>query len=228
MPDTPDPTLKPTPGLPPRLLLASASPRRRELIALLGLPFEVRTSPYQEPAPPAETVVLSDFVETLAFHKAQAVAEQAEAGRLVLGADTIVTLETGDSGLVLGKPTDHEDARRMLRLLSGRTHHVLTGVALIRALGNGATEAPLRATVRTGVTFRPLNGEMIEGYLATGEPFDKAGAYGAQGYAAPFICGIEGDFFNVVGLPLSEVGRLLERAGVDWWRFRAQTPSLPD
>ncbi len=209
---------------PPRLLLASASPRRRELIALLGLPFEVCPSAYQEPPPPAEPVALDSFVLTLARHKAQEVAARADAGCLVLGADTIVTLETGEEGLPLGKPTDPEDARRMLRLLSGRAHSVLTGIALIRAQGAGATDAPLCTVVRTQVHFRPLTSEMIEGYLATGEPFDKAGAYGAQGYAAPFIHHIEGDYFNVVGLPLAEVGRLLESAGVAWWRFRTQTP----
>ena len=113
----------------------------------------------------------------------------------------------------------------MLRLLSGKVHRVYTGVALV------GSEEPwqkveVTAAVCTQVRFRELSEAMIEDYLGTGEPFDKAGAYGAQGYAAPFIEGFEGDFFNVVGLPLCEVGRMLERIGVVWWHFRRQMPPL--
>jgi len=210
----------------PRLVLASASPRRRELMALFGMPFEVIPSRYEEPPPPQGPVDLASFVTELAIHKAREVAARQEAGCLVLGADTLVTLETGPYGVPLGKPTDSEDARRMLRLLSGHTHSVYTGVALIAALGGGAMAEPLAVAVQTRVRFRALTEEMITGYLATGEPFDKAGAYGAQGYAAPFIAGIEGDYFNVVGLPLCAVGQLLEQAGVVWWRWRTLTPPL--
>jgi septum formation protein len=211
---------------PPRLALASASPRRQELIALLGVPFTVCPSRYEEPPPPTTPVDLAAFVTTLATHKAQEVAARMEGGSLVLGADTLVTLAEEGPGVPLGKPVDREDARRMLRLLSDRDHCVYTGLALIAALGEGRSAEPLCTSVRTRVRFCALNDAMIEGYLATGEPFDKAGAYGAQGYAAPFIARLEGDYFNVVGLPLCAVGTLLEQAGFDWWRYRTQTPPL--
>lgn len=209
----------------PRLILASASPRRRELLALLGLPFEVLPSRYEEPKEPEEPVSLSGFVTTLASRKAHEVASRIETG-LVIGADTTVTLAGEDSGVPLGKPPDMEAARAMLRLLSGRVHTVYTGVALTRAFGNGAVSDPLTTAVQTRVRFRSLTQEMIEGYLATGEPFDKAGGYGAQGYAAPFIESFEGDFFNVVGLPLCALGRLLEECGVPWWSHRTIMPHV--
>jgi septum formation protein len=195
-------------------------------MALLGVPFTVSPSRYEEPPPPDTPVPLDSFVTTLATHKAREVAARMEAGSLVLGADTLVTLATEGSGVPLGKPVDRADARRMLRLLSDRDHCVYTGLALVTALGAGRSAGPLCTSVRTLVRFRALNDAMIEGYLATGEPFDKAGAYGAQGYAAPFIARLEGDYFNVVGLPLCAVGTLLEQAGFDWWRHRTQTPPL--
>ena len=207
----------------PRLVLASASPRRRELMALLGLPFDVLPSRYEEPSSLPEPVIMAEFVSTLALHKAQEVAGRAGEGAWVLGADTEVTLELGEKGMPLGKPVDAEDARRMLRLLSGRAHFVYTGVALLQASGQ---EAPITAAERTIVRFREMTEAMIDDYVATGEPLDKAGAYGAQGYAAPFIAGFEGDFFNVVGLPLCLVGRLLEQAGIPWWHYRLHMPPL--
>src|SRR5262249_11131830 len=155
----------------------------------------------------------------LAAGKARDVAERVEPG-WVLGADTEVALEEGGLGLPLGKPADEEDARRMLRLLSGRVHIVMAGIAVVRVPENGEIAPAVCSAVQTRVRFRELNEAMISDYIATGEPMDKAGAYGAQGYAAPFIESLEGDFFNVVGLPLCEVGRLLERCGVSWWRFR--------
>jgi septum formation protein len=209
---------------PPRLILASASPRRQELIALLGLPFTVVPSRYAEPPAPSEPVALAELVMTLATEKAREVAARTKGIGMVLGADTLVTLSEGAQGVPLGKPTDAADACRMLRLLSGRVHVVHTGVSLVRVTAEGAVSAPLCAAVRTRVRFRELSDAMIADYVATGEPLDKAGAYGAQGYAAPFIEGFDGDFFNVVGLPLCEVGRLLERDGVAWWRFRRQMP----
>lgn len=207
------------------LILASASPRRRELLALLGLPFTVEPSRYDEPGAPTEPVALPDFVISLATEKAAEVARRSS-GVWVVGADTEVALEEGDVGLPLGKPTDADDAARMLRRLSGRAHSVYTGVALIEAKGGGEIGEPFCAAVRTRVRFREMSDAMIADYVATGEPLDKAGAYGAQGYAAPFIEGFEGDFFNVVGLPLCELGRLFERAGVSWWRYRQQMPPV--
>jgi septum formation protein len=211
---------------PPRLILASASPRRRELIALLGLPFTVVPSRYEEPTAPTAPVALAELVTTLASEKAREVAARIGEAGLVLGADTLVTLSDGAQGIALGKPTDAPDACRMLRLLSGRAHVVHTGVALVRVSAEGAVSEPRCAAVRTRVRFRELSDAMIADYVATGEPLDMAGAYGAQGYAAPFIEGFDGDFFNVVGLPLCEVGRLLERSGVEWWRFRRHLPPL--
>jgi septum formation protein len=208
------------------MILASSSPRRRELFALLGLPYTVVTSRYEEPASPSERVPLAAFVTQLATGKAQEVAGRIDSG-WVLGADTEVALEEGEFGTPLGKPNDSEDARRMLRLLSGRVHVVITGVAVIRVPESGRAEPPVSSSVRTRVRFRKLSDSMITDYIATGEPLDKAGAYGAQGYAAPFIESFEGDFFNVVGLPLCEVGKLLERCGLAWWRFRRNLPPLP-
>src|SRR5262245_61005126 len=127
---------------PPPIVLASASPRRRELFALLGLPYTVVASRYEEPTAPSEPVHLADFVTGLAIGKAREVAERIESG-WVLGADTEVALESGERGLPLGKPRDAEDAHRMLRLLSGRTHVVMTGIALLQAADGGITEPPV-------------------------------------------------------------------------------------
>lgn len=209
----------------PRLILASASPRRKELLSLLGVPFTILPSSYEEPPAPAHTVNLPTFVTDLARNKALAVAQQ-EPDAFVLGADTLVSLSLESLGIPLGKPADAEDACRMLRILAGAAHTVHTGVALFRTLPDGSVTAPLCASVRTEVRFRPLSDDMIADYVATGEPLDKAGAYGAQGYAAPFIESFHGDFYNVVGLPLCEVGRMLERSGLLWWQHRAQMPPL--
>lgn len=211
---------------PPRLILASASPRRRELMALLGLPYAIVTSDFEEPPLPEHPVSLSALVTSLARGKAEAEARRSEAGSLVLGADTIVSLSEEDQGIPLGKPKDGEDAKRMLRLLSGATHSVFTGVALARAAGPNAPMETLTDFAQTFARFRELTEEMIAGYVATGEPLDKAGAYGAQGYAAPFITGFVGDYFNVVGLPVCTVGRLLEQAGVRWWQWRTEMPPV--
>ena len=209
----------------PRLILASASPRRRELMALLGLPFEVVPSRYEEPAPPTTPIALGDFVMLLAQNKALEVAQRIEAG-YIIGADTLVTLDRGERGVPLGKPTDVADATRMLRLLSGAVHTVYTGIVVLRKESESAPLETVRTAVQTRVRFRELSAEMIADYIATEEPMDKAGAYGAQGYAAPFIEGFEGDFYNVVGLPLCELGTLLERSGLEWSRFRQQMPPV--
>lgn len=194
------------------LILASASPRRQELIAHLGVPYRVEPSRYVEPDPPRHSVSLPDFVLQMARAKATEVAERTGA-RPVLGADTMVTMDES-FGLPVGKPADVEDARRMLRLLSGKTHRVYTAVVLLA--GSRAQPRAYECVEMTRVTFRDISPARLEAYIATGEPFDKAGGYGAQGLAAPFIERIEGDFFNVVGLPLCAVSRLLDEAGIEW------------
>jgi septum formation protein len=196
--------------MPRRFILASASPRRRELLGLLRIPFEVVTSNVVEVVDPGLSP--KRVAENLAGDKALEVFARMGPECLVLGADTVVAIGEGNEGCLLGKPTDGEDARRMLRMLSGRTHMVYTGIALA---GAGTAERSVEATE---VTFRVLSDEMIDAYVATGEPMDKAGAYGIQGYAAPFIGSIGGDYFNVVGLPIHAVSQLLERAGVAWWK----------
>ena len=166
-----------------RIILASKSPRRKELMGLLFPQFEVQASDVDETLP--EGVSLGRAVAG------------AEPDALVIAADTLVTL----GSVILGKPTGREDAARMLRLLSGRVHQVYTGVAL---LGGERTN---RFHCVTDVEFSPLTEEEIRWYLSTGEPFDKAGAYGIQGYGARFIRGIREDFFNVMGLPVNELYR---------------------
>ena len=177
-----------------RIILASKSPRRKELMGLLFPQFEVQASDVDETLP--EGVSLGRAVELLARRKGQAVAG-AEPDALVIAADTLVTL----GSVVLGKPTGREDAARMLRLLSGRVHQVYTGVALLEG------ERTNRFHCVTDVEFSPLTEEEIRWYLSTGEPFDKAGAYGIQGYGARFIRGVREDFFNVMGLPVNELYR---------------------
>jgi|ERR1039457_835476 septum formation protein len=189
------------------LILASASPRRRELLTQAGFTFEVQ--PAHIPEDPMANEDPIAYVVRLAREKAQAVfghvsggAEAAD-GLAVLGADTTVTLDKR----ILGKPEDAEDAARMLRLLSGRTHRVITGVAVVTA-----SSVEVAAEI-TGVTFLDMSEEEIADYIASGEPMDKAGAYAIQGRAARWIPRIQGDYFNVVGLPISLVSTLLEGAG---------------
>jgi septum formation protein len=194
------------------LVLASASPRRRELLAQAGFSFEVH--PAHIPEEPLEGEDPFAYVTRLAREKAQVVFREltdanrtagetrldTESSMTVLGADTTVTLDNA----ILGKPEDAADAARMLRLLSGRTHRVITGVAVVTAYGvEVAAEA-------TAVSFLALSDEDIAAYVATGEPMDKAGAYAIQGRAARWIPRIEGCYFNVVGLPLALVTTLLE------------------
>ena len=184
-----------------RLVLASSSPRRAEILRAVGWPFEVAAANIDETARDGEEV--SEYVERLACEKAEAVAEGRASG-LVVGADTVVAV----GGQILGKPADAEDARRMLRLLSGRWHDVLTGVALVRA----ETREVLVAHELTRVRFAPLTDGEIDWYVATNEPSDKAGAYAVQGRAALFIEEIEGDYWNVVGLPVRLVYKLAEES----------------
>lgn len=182
------------------LVLASGSPRRRQLLAQMGLRFEVQPSSVDEPpfaggAPP-------DYALSLATSKAEAVAERFGQAA-VLGADTIVVVD----GRVLGKPVDDDDAVRMTTLLAGRKHQVITAVALRGRARDGFV-------VQTDVWFRPLSEEEVAGYVATGEGRDKAGAYGIQEIGAALVTRIEGSYSNVVGLPLAETVVALRRAGV--------------
>ncbi|SHE52867.1 septum formation protein [Desulforamulus putei DSM 12395] len=186
------------------IILASASPRRQELLANLGLEFEVRVSEVDETL--AENMPAAQLVEKLAERKASAVAAQCTRG-LVIGADTIVVL--GDKPL--GKPANREEAVQMLKSLQGRSHEVYTGLAVIDA----TTGQSVVTHQVTAVRFKPLTLEQIERYVDTGEPMDKAGAYAVQGKAAVFIEGIRGCYFNVVGLPVAKLADILKMFGVE-------------
>jgi septum formation protein len=186
----------------PQLVLASTSPRRRELLAQLGVQFEVLTPAVDEQPLPAE--LATDHVCRLALAKARAAAAQLGPQACVLGADTVVVLD----GQILGKPVDRDDAAAMLRRLSGRTHTVLSAVA--RVLGG----AHIVHLSESQVTMRTLSPAEIAAYCATDEPLDKAGAYAIQGRAAAFIRHLEGSYSGVMGLPLFETADLLAGAGV--------------
>lgn len=185
----------------PRVILASRSPRRRDLLALIGIPHEVRVTDVDESVHPGEAP--EAYVERVARSKAVAVAAQ-EPGAVIIAADTTVVID----GDILGKPEDEVDAKRMIRRLAGRTHTVHTAVAVAR---NGRLEAGVESVE---VTFRPLSDEQIAAYVATGEPMDKAGAYGIQGYGAVLVEGIRGDYFAVMGLALGRLVSLLARLEV--------------
>ena len=193
----------------PKLILASASPRRRELLAQAGYRFEVQPSSVPEARRPGEDAIR--FATRLAREKAEEVFARRQAAgiaetAMVLGADTVVVCDAE----VLGKPADAADAERMLLLLSGRTHHVVTGVAVV--WGSSSPPAVEIAAELTQVTVQTLLPEEVSRYVATGEPMDKAGAYAIQGYAGRWIPRISGCYFNVVGLPLALVASLLEGA----------------
>jgi septum formation protein len=186
-----------------RLILASGSPRRRELLLAAGFAFDVSAVEVDERRTNGEAPAA--YVERLARAKAHAAAAaQRDPDTAVLGADTVVVVDDE----VLGKPRDEVDATRMLRLLSGRSHEVLTGVAVI---GQGGTVSRVE---RTTVWFAPLSDRDIAWYVASGEPMDKAGAYAIQALASRFIPRIEGSYTNVVGLPVTTVVELLEKAGL--------------
>ncbi len=226
--------------MPPPLILASASPRRADLLASLGLPFTVRAADIDETPRPDEAA--DDYVERLARAKAAVVATSTgataaagtsataaagtseatpEIGALVIAADTVVVLD----GRLLGKPADSAEARVMLSALSGRTHEVKTGVAIAALAAHG----PIVTDVcTTSVTFRALDQAEIEWYIATGEPLDKAGAYGIQGWGGTFVERISGSYHNVVGLPIHTVDDLLRLHGrpLRAWTTRA-SPNEP-
>jgi len=189
-----------------RLVLASQSPRRRELLLSLGLEADVRPARTDEAVRPGEPA--PGYVRRVAREKAHAV--PSAPGEVVLAADTAVVLGSE----VLGKPSGPDDARRMLRALSGRTHVVLTGVHGRRPAAPGAPEAEEAVLVSTAVRFATLSDAQVDWYAATGEPLDKAGAYAIQGLGGAFVRGVAGSVSNVVGLPLAETLALLGRLGV--------------
>ena len=191
-----------------KIILASSSPRRAEILRNAGIAFEIRSAEIDETPLPGESA--RAMVARLAEAKARAAAAQLSGGAdecIFVGADTTVEVQ----GEILGKPADSAEARAMLAKLSGCTHHVLTGVFLLRL-----PDKVSRAAVEdSAVTFAPLDEQEIAAYVATGEPLGKAGAYGIQGYAGTFVSKIEGCYFNIVGLPLASIYKLLRELG---WR----------
>ncbi|MFM1652351.1 Maf family protein [Brevibacillus sp. B_LB10_24] len=185
------------------IILASTSPRRKELLEAIGLPFTVIASNVDETVPPE--MQPDQVVEYLALKKAREVAGKNDFG-LVIGSDTIVFLD----GEILGKPRDEEHAFAMLQSLQGRQHTVYSGVAVVEA-DTGRTEVSHSAAK---VNIRPMTDREIRAYIATGEPMDKAGSYAIQGIGSTIVEGIVGDYFAVVGLPLHLTARLLARFGV--------------
>ena len=184
------------------IILASQSPRRQELLKLTGLPFTVRAADIDETMD--KSLPVQQEVTRVSRLKAQAIAAGASPDDIVIAADTIVVID----GRELGKPHSEAEALDMLRLLSGRTHEVVTVLSVCRG-----THIESEAVV-TKVTFRPLCEEELRAYIKTGEPMDKAGSYGIQGYGAMFVSRIEGDYFSVMGLPLCPLCRMLRAFGV--------------
>jgi len=186
-----------------KLILASSSPRRAEVLADAGFTFEVVAARVDESRRTGEQA--EAYVRRLAEAKARAVAGGVSPPAIVIAADTVVVMD----GEVLGKPASAEDAGRMLRRLSGRTHQVLTGLAVLKIPG-GAARVEIETT---RVTFAPLTEAEIEAYVASGEPLDKAGAYAIQGRGGRLVARVEGCYFNVVGLPLARLYRILREMG---------------
>jgi nucleoside triphosphate pyrophosphatase len=188
-----------------KIILASASPRRAEILRNAAIPFEIHAAVLDESRRPGE--LRADYLRRLALEKARTAANSSrDSGEcLFIGADTLVVA----ADEILGKPESADDARRMLRLLSGTVHEVHTGLAVVRR--PGAMDGIVEEVTR--VTFTALSDEDIEGYIATGEPFDKAGAYGIQGIGGRFVTRIEGCYFNVMGLPLARLWSLLREFG---------------
>ena len=185
-----------------QLILASASPRRKELLGLYGIPFTVRAADIDETMDPDKPPF--DEVARLSREKALAVPREPE--DVVVAADTIVVCD----GIVLGKPRDEAQAIEMLSLLSGRAHQVMTGCTVLRG------QKDETFTEVTDIHFRPLSPGEIRRYVATGDPMDKAGAYGIQGGAALFCQRMEGDYYNVMGLPVCALGQVLKQIAPEW------------
>lgn len=186
-----------------KIILASGSPRRRELLTQIGVSFEVHKAEGEERV---TADVPQEVVRELSMQKACEVAGKVP-GDLYIGADTVVAVD----GQILGKPKDEEDAVRMLRLLQGRAHEVATGVAVLFADG----QEPLSFAETTRVHVFPMTEEEIRAYVRSGEPMDKAGAYGIQGLFAAYVSGIEGDYNNVVGLPVGRLYQELRARGMN-------------
>ena len=188
-----------------KLILASASPRRKELLELLGAPFEIRTGNTEEKL---TSDTPEEAVKELSLQKALAVAGEEEEETVIIGADTVVVFE----GQILGKPKDEEDAESMLKMLSGKTHQVFTGVTLLqRVLGKWKQHTFAECTE---VTFYPVSDEEIRAYVATKDPLDKAGSYGIQGPFGIYVREIRGNYSNVVGLPVSRILYEMKQAGI--------------
>ena len=186
-----------------KIVLASQSPRRKELLGRMGLEFVTQASKIDESA--FDGLEARELVATLSREKAQWIARQLDGETLVIGADTVVVRD----GAALGKPKDAEDAVAMLLSLSGRDHQVCTGVTVCRG------DRVLTQVEETQVTFRELTEAEVRQYVSTGEPMDKAGAYGIQGLGGLLVEGIRGDYSNVVGLPVCRLGPMLKDFGVD-------------
>ncbi len=186
-----------------KIVLASQSPRRKELLGRMGLEFVTQASEIDESA--FDGLEARELVATLSREKAQWIAKQLDGETLVIGADTVVVRD----GVALGKPKDVEDAVAMLLSLSGRDHQVCTGVTVCRG------DRVLTQVEETQVTFRELTETEVRQYVSTGEPMDKAGAYGIQGLGGLLVEGIQGDYSNVVGLPVCRLGQMLKVFGVD-------------
>ena len=187
-----------------RIILASASPRRKQLLEQMGLKFDVIISDIEEKSP--QGLAPEEISMELAYNKAMNVALHINEPAIVIGADTLVVKDR-----ILGKPKDEEEARQMLRMLQGQTHQVITGLALV----NPWTGKVLKSYEKTLVEMAPLTLQEIEYYVKTGEPMDKAGGYGIQGLAGIFISRIEGCYFNVVGLPIHLLWRMLKEFGIN-------------
>ena len=187
------------------IILASGSPRRKELLAQVGISFEIVKAEGEEII---NTTVPEEAVKELSRQKAREVAARTD-GDVVIGADTVVAADHE----ILGKPKDQEDAVRMIRMLQGRTHQVLTGVTVI--LRDEVRKKEIYFAETTHVHVYPMTEEQIRDYVASGEPMDKAGAYGIQGLFAAYVSGIEGDYNNVVGLPVGRLYQEVLAAGID-------------
>lgn len=189
-----------------QIILASGSPRRKELLELIGVEFNIITSNKEE-------VITStnpeEVVKELSMMKAEDVAEGVTGPAIILGADTVVA----HGGRILGKPKDKEDAFRMIRSFAGEDHYVYTGVCIIKKEADGSVKK-ISFAEGTKVTVYPMSDEEIERYVASGEPMDKAGAYAIQGLFAPYIKGIEGDYYNIVGFPIAGIYQRLKNEGI--------------
>ena len=190
-----------------QIILASGSPRRKELLELIGVEFKIITSNKEE-------VITStnpeEVVKELSMMKAEDVAEGVTGPAIILGADTVVA----HGGRILGKPKDKEDAFRMIRSFAGEDHYVYTGVCIIKKEADGSVKK-ISFAEGTKVTVYPMSDEEIERYVASGEPMDKAGAYAIQGLFAPYIKGIEGDYYNIVGFPIAGIYQRLKAEGIN-------------